>query len=650
MLRHLSKLFLLLFVLASCLQSHAACTAGTTNANLGEFTPSSAFTVNSAAGTVTHSLTGLTWKQCSQGLSGATCSTGSATPMNWSAALTTAATDVWDGGGWRLPNKKELESIVETCGYNPSINKIVFPNTPLQGYWASSTHAPTPTRAWTTYFDLGSSVDHLKSDATYYVRLVRGGQTWDIFDAQSDSFPNAFTFTAQVGTALSSVATSNPITVTGINTTSAISIVGGEYAVSVDSGLNYGAWSSTPGSVSLNNYVLVHQNTSSSYNTKTTATLTIGTVSAAFDVTTAAVPTVTSINPSHGSTAGGYSVSIGGTNFLGASAVTIGGNACTSPGSITAISLTCTAPAGTGLTKDVVVTTPAGSGTSTGSFNYDSPTVLSINPSSGTTAGGTSVTISGSNLRSATGVTIGGNACNSLSANTDTSVTCTTTAGSAGAVSVVVTTASGSNAGNTLYTYVTPAPVLSMSPTSISFAAQTVNTTSVVQTMRLTNIGNATLTLSIAASANFSQVNGCGGTLGAAVSCDINVTFTPTTSGNSYGVITITSNATGSPNNFTLSGTGRSVNAPICSLSAVPATIDRNGTSTLTATCNPAATSFTWTVGTCQSNTGNTCIVSPSRTDTYAVSGANGDGVSSASVQVKVRNVDLTPILMLLMD
>jgi uncharacterized delta-60 repeat protein len=87
------------------------------------------------------------------------------------------------------------------------------------------------------------------------------------------------------------------------------------------------------------------------------------------------------------------------------------------------------------------------------------PTVTSVTPSSGSTAGGTSVTITGTNLTGATGVTIGGTAATSVVVTNDTTITCTTPAGSAGTASVVVTTAGGSNAANTLYTYVLPSLV-----------------------------------------------------------------------------------------------------------------------------------------------------------------------------------------------
>ena len=99
----------------------ASCAAGRPNASTAESTPTSAFT-NHGDGTVTHNLTGLMWKQCTQGSSGAGCA-GVATAMTWRSALAAAAADHTGGHtDWRLPNDKELDSIVETCGSAPAIN------------------------------------------------------------------------------------------------------------------------------------------------------------------------------------------------------------------------------------------------------------------------------------------------------------------------------------------------------------------------------------------------------------------------------------------------------------------------------------------------------------------------------------------------
>lgn len=86
------------------------------------------------------------------------------------------------------------------------------------------------------------------------------------------------------------------------------------------------------------------------------------------------------------------------------------------------------------------------------------PAVTTINPPSGSTAGGASVTITGTSFTGARGVTIGGTAATGVTVVNDTTITCTTPAGLAGTASVVVTNFGGANAANALYTYVTPTP------------------------------------------------------------------------------------------------------------------------------------------------------------------------------------------------
>lgn len=90
------------------------------------------------------------------------------------------------------------------------------------------------------------------------------------------------------------------------------------------------------------------------------------------------------------------------------------------------------------------------------------PTVSSVSPTSGTTTGGTSITITGTDFTGATAVRVGGSACTGYTVNSATSITCTTPAGTAGTASILVTTAGGTNAANTLFTYeVVPIPTLS---------------------------------------------------------------------------------------------------------------------------------------------------------------------------------------------
>jgi len=87
----------------------------------------------------------------------------------------------------RLPNKKELESIVETCGYSPAINQTVFPDTPAAAFWSSTSlvspgYSPAPQSALFVAFSDGKT-EAFQKTGNLYARLVRGGQASDSFDA-----------------------------------------------------------------------------------------------------------------------------------------------------------------------------------------------------------------------------------------------------------------------------------------------------------------------------------------------------------------------------------------------------------------------------------------------------------------------------------
>ncbi len=157
--------------------SQGACTAGNPNANVVGSTPSADFTDN-GNGTVTHAKTGLMWKRCAEGLSGAGCATGAANTMTWSNALAAAESASFAGfTDWRLPNLKELHSIVETCGYDPAINQSIFPATPAPAFgsvfWSATSSASDPAKAAIFVFGGGGSVPNNKA-SLMHARLVRG--------------------------------------------------------------------------------------------------------------------------------------------------------------------------------------------------------------------------------------------------------------------------------------------------------------------------------------------------------------------------------------------------------------------------------------------------------------------------------------------
>jgi IPT/TIG domain/Autotransporter beta-domain len=179
------------------------------------------------------------------------------------------------------------------------------------------------------------------------------------------------------------------------------------------------------------------------------------------------VPTVSSVSPNSGPSTGGASVFIIGSAFTGATALTFGGNAATLFTVINDTTIQATTPAGTLGVTNVAVTTAGGTGTGVGVYTYvlpPPPTVTAISPNSGSTTGGTAVTITGTNLAGATAVTIGGTAA-SFTVLSATSINASTPPGTAGTASVLVTTPGGTNAANTLFTYVTPPPtVAAISP------------------------------------------------------------------------------------------------------------------------------------------------------------------------------------------
>lgn len=113
------------------------------------------------------------------------------------------------------------------------------------------------------------------------------------------------------------------------------------------------------------------------------------------------------------------------------------------------------------------------------------------------------------------------------------------------------------------------APGGTISPTSISFGSQSLGSTSSAQTATLSNNGSAALAISSLAitganSGDFAQTNTCGSSVAAGGSCTISVTFTPTASGIRTASVTVTDNATGSPQSVSLSGTAT---APVITLS-----------------------------------------------------------------------------------
>jgi hypothetical protein len=103
-------------------------------------------------------------------------------------------------------------------------------------------------------------------------------------------------------------------------------------------------------------------------------------------------------------------------------------------------------------------------------------------------------------------------------------------------------------------------PYVTLSPTSLSFTTQVVGTTSAAQSVTLTNLGTAAVSITSikitgADPSDFAQTNTCGSSAAAGVSCTINVTFKPTLGGSRTSMLSVSDNAPGSPVSLTGVGT-----------------------------------------------------------------------------------------------
>ena len=135
--------------------------------------------------------TGLMWKRCSEGRSGANCAAGANSSGPWNQALTLANNAMHAGfTDWRLPNADELLSLVESGCYSQSINSVAFPGTGTF-YWSSTTYTLDGMGAWYVDFTGGNLTIQFKGHDAH-TRLVRGGQSLDIFDSGELMFSNGF--------------------------------------------------------------------------------------------------------------------------------------------------------------------------------------------------------------------------------------------------------------------------------------------------------------------------------------------------------------------------------------------------------------------------------------------------------------------------
>ncbi|MEV7790751.1 IPT/TIG domain-containing protein [Streptomyces sp. NPDC087512] len=157
-----------------------------------------------------------------------------------------------------------------------------------------------------------------------------------------------------------------------------------------------------------------------------------------------ALPSVTTIAPPSGPTAGGTSVTLTGTDLLGATAVKFDGVSATSFTVNSATQITAVTPPHAAGSATVTVTTPGGTSEAVSYVYLGLPTLLSMVPDKGPADSGITVTLTGTNLATTTAVKFG-SVLAPFTIVSATQITAFAPAGAAGPVSVVATTSAGSS-------------------------------------------------------------------------------------------------------------------------------------------------------------------------------------------------------------
>lgn len=120
-------------------------------------------------GVVTDSETNLNWQN------DYTDNSGNVISASWSNALAYCEALDLDGIGWRLPNIKELTTIMDDTSTNSAKGYNILSELDPSNYWTSTTYNNTTTSAWIMAFDTGNHNTRDK-DVSNNVICVRGGR------------------------------------------------------------------------------------------------------------------------------------------------------------------------------------------------------------------------------------------------------------------------------------------------------------------------------------------------------------------------------------------------------------------------------------------------------------------------------------------
>jgi hypothetical protein len=177
------------------------------------------------------------------------------------------------------------------------------------------------------------------------------------------------------------------------------------------------------------------------------------------------------------------------------------------------------------------------------------------------------------------------------------------------------------------------APVMTLSATTLSFAAQQVQTLSAAQSVSISNTGNAALNISqIAMTGDFTETDNCVGTaVAAGAGCVVQVTFLPSATGARTGAMTLYANVSGGQGSVALSGTG-----------LAPAAVTLNPVALAFPATLLGASSAAQNITVTNSGGVGTALTTPVLSGDFAVSN-NTCGVTLAAVSACAIAITFTP-------
>ncbi len=486
-------------------------------------------------GTVTDPTTGLTWMRCSMGQTwdGTTC-TGTASTYTFDQANALTGTVTFAGqSDWRLPNIRELTTIVDVSVYDPAIDRQAFPAALGRYFWSGLPSTYYSSDAWTVDFYDGDAASKFRA-SDLAVRLVRGGQSLPLLRvARSDAdyvnhgdgtvthSPTGLTWKrcaeGQIWTGSTCTGTASTYTWDQANALTGVVTFAGQ-----------SDWR-LPSLDELQSLV--------DY-TKTTNTKNL----TMFPASQSSVFWSNSPHayPSHSYYAWGvdfhFGSAYGSYHRSGYNAVRLVRGGPIFGAFYLAVSKT-------------------GAGTVSSAFS-----------------GSTSNAFAGINCGSACGSTYIVGAKVTLAASPPANLIAW-----GGACTGVETTCTVTmDAAKTVTASFMETPVISGLPATLSFPLQNQGSTSATQTATLSNTGTTALAIiGITASGDFAVTNNCGTGLGVGSFCNLNISFKPIATGTRTGTLSIVSDAPGSPHTIALSGTGQGAKA-VTSLSTL--TFTQQGT------------------------------------------------------------------------